>query len=87
MAAIIDGHTYPGLWKLTPDDSSPNAFYAIPKGKIYFKPSDATNGNLYFISDSSGSASICATSSATIDELGNALNTSAKISDYLSKNR
>lgn len=87
MAAIIDGHTYPGLWKLTPDNSSPNAFYAIPKGKIYFQPSSATSGNFYFVSDPSGSAGIMSTDASTVDELGSALNTSVKISTYLSNNR
>lgn len=87
MAAIIDGHTYPGLWKLTPDNSSPNAFYIIPKRAVYVKPVDATSGSFYLVSDPSASTALMTYNSSAIDELGNALNTSAKVSDYLSKNR
>lgn len=86
MASIIDGSTYAGFWKITPDDSSPDTYrLAEKKSGIIFKSQDAVNGELLLGDDTQNSVAI--TFADCEDEFGNALNTSAKIAQYLRDNR
>lgn len=86
MAAIIDGSTYKGFWKITPDDASPNTYrLGEKKAGIYLTASDATSGEL--ILGSNTGSPITITFASCEDENGNALDTSAKIAQYLSDNR
>lgn len=82
MAAIIDGTTYKGFWKLTQDDASPLVYSVYPKDEVHLVSTDATSGELKY-----GSSAILSFDSTCIDENGNALNTVAKVSQYLSDNR
>jgi len=82
MAAIIDGTAFNGYWKLTPNNASPLVYSLCPKDELYLETSDATSGTLS--TDGGLSVSFDAT---CIDENGNALNTVAKVSQYLSDNR
>lgn len=81
MAAIIDGTTYSGYWKLTPDDASPNSYYLVPKDKIYFR---SDNNQIYLLADISASTPLVTTSATTVDGDGNALATDAAVSEYIS---
>lgn len=80
MAAIIDGTTYEGYWKLTPANSSPDEFYLIPKGQIVF---DAIERKLCFVSDFGLTTTLVTVASDTIDGQGNALATNSAVSEYL----
>ena len=83
MAAIIDGSTYKGFWRIVTDSAAPNEFFLIAKvNGIRFDSGGAAVGAV--IIDASTSV---ATDSATIDGLGNTLETSAKVAQYLSDNR
>lgn len=79
MAAIIDGTTYSGYWKLTPNDASPNDYYLIPKGEIFFNP---TASGIFFTSDNGSSAAIIGI--PTLDGDGNTLADNAAVSEYIS---
>lgn len=85
MASIIDGSTYAGYWKITPDDSTPDIWYQIPKDKIIFKPSDAGEGVIRFVFGTE--QVVTGTDANTVDEFGNALDTSAKVAEYITANR
>lgn len=82
MAAIIDGTTYKGYWKLTADDASPLVYFLYPKDEVYLTTTDGTSGTLR-----SGGSGIIGFDATCEDENGNALNTVAKVSQYLSDNR
>lgn len=83
MAAIIDGTTYSGYWRIVSDSVTPNEFFLLPKTNgIRFDSGGDAIGSL--ILDAGSSVS---TDSATVDGNGNALNTSAKVAQYLSDNR
>ena len=80
MAAIIDGVTHSGYWKITPDDSLPTKAMVIPKGSIY---ADNVNDAIYFLTDRTNS--ICAIQDIK-DHLGNTL-TVTELFDYLENYR
>ncbi len=82
MAAIIDGTTFNGYWKLTPNHASPLVYSVVSKHALELTSSDATSGTL----STEGGVSV-SFDSTCIDENGNALNTVAKVSQYLSDNR
>ena len=83
MAAIIDGSTHPGFFKLY-DDATPEVFTLAPKSSVLFTAADATSGAIKVL----GNADVnFGTASTTEDENGNALDTSAKVALYLSGNR
>ena len=85
MALIIDGSSKKGYWKITSNSGIPNAYYVIQKDKILFESIAADGGVLR---DLSGNNLInTGTDANTIDENGNALDTSEKIAQYLSDNR
>ena len=82
MAAIIDGSTYKGFWKLTGDHTFLAGFQLIPKhANIDFTSTNVSEGSITYAGNST------LTDADTIDENGNALNTSAKVAQYLSDNR
>lgn len=84
MAAIIDGSTYNGYYKITPTDNDLNAYYVVPKSSFFFSAVDATTGAI----KSGESADInVSTDANTIDENDNALDTPAKVDLYISQNR
>ena len=89
MAAIIDGSTYKGYFKITPDDGAPLVFYALPKVcGIGFNGIDADGFNLV----AGGGAFPSVTISLSIgngveDESGNSLTTISEILTYFSDNR
>lgn len=87
MASIIDGSSYPKYWKLTPDDSTPNNFYFLPKGKEFFIATDNTHGTITVAGTPSDTAMTFSTGASTIDENGNALATSAAVANYLNQNK
>lgn len=83
MAAIIDGSTYKGYWRIVADNGAPTEYFLIPKvNGIRFDSGGTAVGVIYIDAGSS-----VATDADTIDENGNALNTSAKVAQYLSDNR
>lgn len=83
MAAIIDGSTYKGFWRIVSDSVAPNEYFLLPKANgIRFDSGGAAGGAIYIDAGSQVS-----TDADTIDENGNALNTSAKVAQYLSDNR
>lgn len=81
MASIIDGVTYKGYWKLTPDDTKLNEYKVVPKESIYYC---TINLHIVFTSDPNGAHAIIHTDANTMDHLGNKLNTPAKVAEYLS---
>lgn len=84
MAAIIDGSSHPGYFKLTPDDGAATAYFLVPKHSVHFQSSDATSGSIRAL----GNADlIFSTGASTEDENGNALDTSAKVARYLADNK
>ena len=84
MAAIIDGSSHPGYFKLTPDDSAATAYFLIPKHGVHFQSSDATSGSIKVL----GYADLnFYTGANTEDENGNVLDTSAKVARYLADNK
>lgn len=84
MAAIIDGSTYAGFFKITQDHASPNAYYIMPKHGVFFQAVDATTGSIKTLGNTDLNIS---TGADTEDENGNALDTSAKVARYLSDNK
>lgn len=87
MATKIDGSTLKGYWKITPDTGSPLAYYEVPKPLLVFQSQNATDGRLFLASDFSFSSPIMSTDANTINENGDALNTAAKVADYITNNR
>jgi hypothetical protein len=82
MALIIDGSTFPGFWKFTADHLAPNDFQTVPKfAQIDFVSTGVAEGNITY----GGTGYL--TGATTIDENGNALDTSIKVARYLSDNR
>jgi len=84
MAAIIDGSSVRGHWKITPDNGTPNAYYVIPKGSIVFISSGADTGTIRSEQYVDLNISL---DNTTISETGQELNTSAKITTYISENK
>lgn len=83
MAAIIDGSTYKGYWRIVTDSVAPTEYFLIPKANgVRFDSTGAATGSI--IIDAGSSVS---TDSSTLGGLGEELDTSAKISQYLSDNR
>ena len=82
MAAIINGSAYKGYWKLTADDASPLVFSVYPKDEVYLVANDATSGAIY-----SGATGIMSFDSTCEDEYGNALDTVAKVVQYMADNK
>lgn len=78
MAAIIDGVTHSGYWKITPDDSSPDSYYVIPKASIFIDAS-----KLYLLTDPTGSTVNIGIDTTTKDHTGTALGSIAAIANYL----
>ena len=83
MAAIIDGTTYKGYWKITPTDGEPDVFSLFPK-----------SGNMYVTILSANEGSIKAEGDIdyqfdenAIGGNGEELDTAAKIAQYLSDYR
>lgn len=87
MALIIDGTTYKGFWKLTPDNASADVWYMVPKDNIIQIPADATGGKLRLEADPAGNNFDINYDATCIDGDGNALATSAAIANYISQNR
>lgn len=82
MAVIIDGSTYKGYWKLTGDHTFLAGFQTVPKSyPIDFVSTNVAEGTITI----GGTGYL--TDADTVDENGNALNTSAKVAQYLSDNR
>lgn len=86
MASTIDGSTYRKYWKLTPDNTAPNIFELFPKDSVRFRSAGAASGAIVRTQDAAD-ATLIATDADTIDESGNALNTSAKVANYLNQNK
>lgn len=82
MAAIIDGVTHSGYWKLTADNATPTAYYVMPKSSIFFITIDATTGTIRDIPSNGGTVNI-GVDSSTVDHNGDPLNTVEKIANYL----
>lgn len=87
MAAIIDGSTYNGFWKITADSGIADVWYMVPKYDLFQAPATATTGKLRLEADPAGNNFDISYDANTIDENGNALATSAAIANYISQNR
>ena len=89
MATIIDGSTYKGYFKITEDDTAPNAFYAVPKTSgVILNGVDVETFNLVFAGGAYPSVEISlSTGNGIEDEFGNTLATPAAVLQYLSDNR
>ena len=82
MALIIDGTTFNGWWKFTPDHTAPNEFQMIPKlASIDYTVTTATEGAISY------GLTGYVTGTDTIDGEGNLLDTSEKVAQYLSDKR
>lgn len=82
MAAIIDGVTHSGYWKLTADDASPLVYDLFPKGSIQLRVTGAATGSICRTQDTSQTG-IISTDASTIDHNGDALATSLAVANYL----
>lgn len=87
MASVIDGTTYNGYWTITPDDNSPEIYTQIPKGLEIMTATAVDSVKISFLTDPTFANPVLTTSTTTVDEEGNALNTAVKVSDYFSKKR
>lgn len=79
MAAIIDGVTNSGYWKLTPDDGTPTSYYVFPKTSIYLD----SIGRIRLIYDPAGNTIDVAVDATTKDHTGTALGSIDAIANYL----
>lgn len=87
MAAIIDGTTYKGFWKITADSGIADVWYLVPKYDLVNFAQDASNGRFKIESDPAGNSFQIAYDITCEDGDGNVLATPAAVSLYISQNR
>lgn len=89
MAAIIDGSTYKGYFKIVSDDGAPLVYYAFPKnGGVALKGIDADTFELVSATGAYTSVAISLSiGNGVEDENGNAFASVGEVLQYLSDNR